>query len=65
MCQKWELRYTARTLSLSLSQAYEKRQRGEQEEEEAEDEIFSHKTIVTKFLNRVITEVQTRIECFH
>ena len=45
------------------SQAYEKRQRGE-EEEEAEDEISSHKTIVTKFLNRVITNVQTRIGCF-
>lgn len=35
------------------SQAYEKRQRGEQEEEEAEDEIFSHKAVVTKFLNKV------------
>lgn len=43
-------------LNLSLIspfQAYEKRQRGEQEEEEAEDEIFSHKAVVTKFLNKV------------
>ena len=27
--------------------------RGDQEEEEAEDEISSHKTVVTKFLNKV------------
>lgn len=27
--------------------------RGEQEEEESEDEISSHKTVVTKFLNKV------------
>lgn len=36
-----------------LKKAYEKRMRGEQEEEESEDEISSHKTVVTKFLNKV------------
>ncbi|KAJ7389194.1 Coiled-coil and C2 domain-containing protein 2A, partial [Desmophyllum pertusum] len=40
--------------------AYEKRQRGEQEEEEAEDEIFSHKTVVTKFLNKIRDDVTQR-----
>ena len=41
------------TVLYLMSQAYEKRQRGEKEEEEREDEIFSHKTVVTKFLNKV------------
>lgn len=40
--------------------AYEKRMRGEQEEEESEDEISSHKTVVTKFLNKIRNEVTQR-----
>lgn len=43
----------------NIFEAYEKRQRGE-EEEEAEDEISSHKTIVTKFLNRIRDDVTQR-----
>lgn len=44
----------------NIFEAYEKRQRGEQEEEEAEDEIFSHKAVVTKFLNKVRDDVTQR-----
>ncbi|KAL9987685.1 hypothetical protein ACROYT_G002032 [Oculina patagonica] len=44
----------------NIFDAYEKRQRGEQEEEEAEDEIFSHKTVVTKFLNKIRDDVTQR-----
>lgn len=44
----------------NIFEAYEKRQRGEQEEEEAEDEIFSHKAVVTKFLNKIRDDVTQR-----
>lgn len=44
----------------NLFDAYERRMRGDQEEEEAEDEISSHKTVVTKFLNKIRDEVTQR-----
>lgn len=49
---EWWLSSSERSF-LCLKKAYEKRMRGEQEEEESEDEISSHKTVVTKFLNKV------------
>lgn len=49
-----------REIPENIFEAYEKRLRGEQDEEETDDEIFSHKTVVTKFLNKIRDDVTQR-----